>query len=101
MSYSQIVCNLNVREDIKNLVSKVEKEIGNIDILINNAGITKDQLAMRMADNNWDEVLETNLYASFYLSKSVLRNMMKKKFGRIIQISSVVGFTGNPGQDFP
>ncbi len=98
MSYSQIVCNLNVREDIKNLVSKVEKEIGNIDILINNAGITKDQLAMRMADNNWDEVLETNLYASFYLSKSVLRNMMKKKFGRIIQISSVVGFTGNPGQ---
>jgi 3-oxoacyl-[acyl-carrier protein] reductase len=98
MSYSQIVCNLNKREDIKNLLSKVEKKIGNIDILINNAGITRDQLTMRMSDDIWDEVLETNLYASFYLSKSVVRNMMKKKFGRIIQISSVVGFTGNPGQ---
>ena len=53
---------------------------------------------MRMSEESWDDVLETNLYASFYLSKSVIRNMMKKKFGRIIQISSVVGFTGNPGQ---
>ena len=98
MSYSQIICNLNKREELKNLVSNVEKEIGNIDILVNNAGITKDQLTMRMSEESWDDVLETNLYASFYLSKSVIRNMMKKKFGRIIQISSVVGFTGNPGQ---
>ena len=97
-SYNQIICNLNKREELKNLVSNVEKEIGNIDILVNNAGITKDQLAMRMSEESWDDVLETNLYASFYLSKSVIRNMMKKKFGRIIQISSVVGFTGNPGQ---
>ena len=88
----------NKREELKNLVSNVEKEIGNIDILVNNAGITKDQLTMRMSEESWDDVLETNLYASFYLSKSVIRNMMKKKFGRIIQISSVVGFTGNPGQ---
>ena len=78
MSYSQIICNLNKREELKNLVSKVEKEIGNIDILVNNAGITKDQLAMRMSEESWDDVLETNLYASFYLSKSVIRNMMKK-----------------------
>ena len=98
MSYSQVICNLNKREDLKNLVGNVEKEIGSIDILVNNAGITRDQLAMRMSDEIWDEVLETNLYASFYLSKSVIRNMMKNKFGRIIQISSVVGFTGNPGQ---
>jgi 3-oxoacyl-[acyl-carrier protein] reductase len=98
MCYSQIVCNLNKREALKSLISKVEEKIGNIDILINNAGITRDQLTMRMSDEAWDEVLETNLYASFYLSKSVIRNMMKQKFGRIIQISSVVGFTGNPGQ---
>ena len=98
MSYSQVICNLNKREDLKNLLGNVEKEIGSIDILVNNAGITRDQLAMRMSDEIWDEVLETNLYASFYLSKSVIRNMMKNKFGRIIQISSVVGFTGNPGQ---
>ena len=98
MSYRQVTCNLNKREDLKNLVGNVEKEIGSIDILVNNAGITRDQLAMRMSDEIWDEVLETNLYASFYLSKSVIRNMIKNKFGRIIQISSVVGFTGNPGQ---
>ena len=98
MSYSQVICNLKQREDLKNLVGNVEKEIGNIDILINNAGITYDQLAMRMSEEMWDDVLATNLYASFFLSKSVMRNMMKKKFGRIIQISSVVGFTGNPGQ---
>ena len=98
MSYSQIVCNLKQREDLKNLISNVEKKIGKIDILVNNAGITYDQLAMRMTEEMWDDVLETNLYASFFLSKSVMRNMMKKKFGRIIQISSVVGFTGNPGQ---
>lgn len=98
MSYSQITCNLKQREDLKTLISKVEKKIGGIDILVNNAGITNDQLAMRMSEEMWDDVLETNLYSSFYLSKSVMRNMMKKKFGRIIQISSVVGFTGNPGQ---
>ncbi|PPR17153.1 MAG: 3-oxoacyl-[acyl-carrier-protein] reductase FabG [Alphaproteobacteria bacterium MarineAlpha9_Bin3] len=98
MSYSQVICNLKQREDLKNLVGNVEKEIGNIDILVNNAGITYDQLAMRMSEEMWDDVLATNLYASFFLSKSVMRNMMKKKFGRIIQISSVVGFTGNPGQ---
>ena len=98
MAYSQIICNLNEREELKSLVGNVEKEIGNIDILVNNAGITKDQLAIRMTDDIWDDVLETNLYASFYLSKSVMRNMMRKKFGRIIQISSIVGYTGNPGQ---
>jgi 3-oxoacyl-[acyl-carrier protein] reductase len=66
--------------------------------LINNAGITRDQLMMRMKDEIWDEVIQTNLNSAFYLSKSVIKGMMKRKFGRIIQISSVVAFTGNPGQ---
>jgi 3-oxoacyl-[acyl-carrier protein] reductase len=69
-----------------------------IDILVNNAGITKDNLFMRMKDEEWDQVIQVNLTAAFRLSRGVLRAMMKKRWGRIIQISSVVGATGNPGQ---
>ena len=69
-----------------------------IDILVNNAGITKDNLFMRMKDEEWDQVIAVNLTAAFRLSRGVLRAMMKKRWGRIIQISSVVGATGNPGQ---
>lgn len=69
-----------------------------IDILVNNAGITKDNLFMRMKDEEWDQVIAVNLTAAFRLSRGVLRGMMKKRWGRIIQISSVVGATGNPGQ---
>ena len=69
-----------------------------IDILVNNAGITKDNLFMRMKDEEWDQVLAVNLTASFRLSRGVLRGMMKKRWGRIIQITSIVGATGNPGQ---
>ncbi|MGY8976415.1 MAG: SDR family NAD(P)-dependent oxidoreductase, partial [Alphaproteobacteria bacterium] len=83
---------------LKKLIPSVEKDLGKIDILINNAGITRDQLMMRMKDEIWDEVIQTNLNSAFYLSKSVIKGMMKRKFGRIIQISSVVAFTGNPGQ---
>src|SRR5206468_7844403 len=71
---------------------------GSIDILVNNAGITKDNLFMRMKDEEWDQVIAINLTAAFRLSRAVLRGMMKKRWGRIIQITSVVGATGNPGQ---
>ena len=71
---------------------------GSIDILVNNAGITRDNLFMRMKDEEWDQVLAVNLTAAFRLSRGVLRGMMKKRWGRIIQITSVVGETGNPGQ---
>jgi len=71
---------------------------GSIDILVNNAGITKDNLFMRMKDDEWDQVIAVNLTAAFRLSRAVLRGMMKKRWGRIIQITSVVGATGNPGQ---
>ena len=98
MAFSQIVCNLSNKEDLRKLIPSVEKDLGKIDILINNAGITRDQLMMRMKDEIWDEVIQTNLNSAFYLSKSVIKGMMKRKFGRIIQISSVVAFTGNPGQ---
>jgi len=69
-----------------------------IDILVNNAGITKDNLFMRMKDDEWDQVIAVNLTAPFRLSRAVLRGMMKKRWGRIIQITSIVGATGNPGQ---
>ena len=98
MAYSQVVCDLSNREDLKKIIPSVEEKLGKIDILINNAGITRDQLMMRMQDDIWDAVIQTNLNSSFYLSKSVIKGMMKRKFGRIIQISSVVAFTGNPGQ---
>ena len=98
MAYNQIICDLSNREDLKNLIPNTEKETGPIDILINNAGITRDQLSMRMQDELWDQVIQTNLYSSFYLSKTVIKGMMRRKYGRIIQISSVVGFTGNAGQ---
>ena len=71
---------------------------GGIDILVNNAGITKDNLFMRMKDDEWDQVIAVNLTAAFRLSRAVLRGMMKKRWGRIVQITSVVGATGNPGQ---
>jgi len=71
---------------------------GGIDILVNNAGITRDNLFMRMKDEEWDQVIAVNLTAAFRLSRAVLRGMMKKRWGRIIQITSVVGATGNPGQ---
>ena len=85
-------------EDSQKLAEDVLTDFGSIDILINNAGITRDQLMMRMQVEIWDEVIQTNLNSSFYLSKSVIKGMMKRRFGRIIQISSVVAFTGNAGQ---
>ena len=76
----------------------IQKEFGDIAILVNNAGITRDTLLLRMKDEDWDAVLDTNLKSVFRLSKAVLRGMMKARFGRIVNVGSVVGSTGNPGQ---
>jgi 3-oxoacyl-[acyl-carrier protein] reductase len=80
------------------LVDEIQKQYGGLSILVNNAGITQDQLAMRMKDEEWDAVIATNLTAVARLSRAVLRTMMKAKYGRIINITSVVGSAGNPGQ---
>jgi 3-oxoacyl-[acyl-carrier protein] reductase len=80
------------------LVDAVIKKHGHLDILVNNAGITRDNLAMRMKDEEWDAVIQTNLTAVFKLNRAVLRPMMKARWGRIVQITSVVGVSGNPGQ---
>ncbi len=83
---------------IEALVKAIESEFGSISILVNNAGITRDTLLMRMKDDDWDAVINTNLSSVFRTSKAVLRGMMKARHGRIINIASVVGATGNPGQ---
>jgi 3-oxoacyl-[acyl-carrier protein] reductase len=92
-------CNLADKESVEALPKAAEAAAGTtIDILVNNAGITRDNLFMRMKDEEWDQVLAVNLTAAFRLSRAVLRGMMKKRWGRIISITSVVGETGNPGQ---
>jgi 3-oxoacyl-[acyl-carrier protein] reductase len=92
-------CNLGDKDSVEGLVKAAEAAAGApIDILVNNAGITRDNLFMRMKDEEWDQVIAVNLTAAFRLSRAVLRGMMKKRWGRIIQITSVVGETGNPGQ---
>ncbi len=83
---------------IENLISNIESQIGKIDILVNNAGITRDNLLMRMKEAEWDEIMEINLKSAFRASKAVVRSMMKARAGRIINITSVVGSIGNPGQ---
>ncbi len=80
------------------LIKDAEAAMGGVDILVNNAGLTRDQLAMRMKDEDWQTVLDVNLTAAFRLSRACLRPMMKKRWGRIISITSIVGATGNPGQ---
>ncbi|HMH65641.1 MAG TPA: 3-oxoacyl-[acyl-carrier-protein] reductase [Rhizomicrobium sp.] len=93
------VANLSDIASVEALPKAAEEAAGGgIDILVNNAGITKDNLFMRMKDDEWDQVIAVNLTAAFRLSRAVLRGMMKKRWGRIIQITSVVGATGNPGQ---
>ena len=93
------VCNLAEKESVEALPKAAEAAAGTtIGILVNNAGITRDNLFMRMKDEEWDQVLAVNLTAAFRLSRAVLRGMMKKRWGRIISITSVVGETGNPGQ---
>jgi len=94
----EITCNLSDTTQVEELVPAAVDTLGGIDILVNNAGITRDNLAMRMKDEEWDEVIRINLEASFRLMRAAVRPMMKARFGRMINITSVVGTTGNPGQ---
>ena len=91
-------CNLSDAEAVDALPKQAAEAMGSLDILVANAGITKDQLLMRMKDEDWSDVLKVNLESYFRLSRAALRGMMKSRWGRIIGITSVVGVTGNPGQ---
>ena len=93
-----LVCNLGKPEEVEKLAPAAEAALGSLDILVNNAGITRDGLAMRLKDDDWAQVLDVNLTAAFRLSRAAMRGMMKRRYGRIIGITSVVGVTGNAGQ---
>ncbi len=97
-SASYYTCDVSNLNDFKQLTDDTVSKYGKIDILINNAGITKDNLIMRMSESEWDKVIDVNLKGAFNGIKSVSRQMMKQKYGRIINISSIVGLIGNPGQ---
>lgn len=90
--------DLSSAEAVTDLVKRVEDELGGIDILVNNAGLTRDGLSMRMKDEDWQQVIDVNMTSTFKLAQACQRGMIKKRFGRIINIASVVGVTGNPGQ---
>jgi 3-oxoacyl-[acyl-carrier protein] reductase len=91
-------CNLAVAEEVEGLVKRATQAMGGVEILVNNAGITRDGLAMRMSDEDWQAVIDVNLTATFRLCRAAIRGMMKARWGRIVNISSVVGTTGNAGQ---
>jgi 3-oxoacyl-[acyl-carrier protein] reductase len=91
-------CNLADKDAVEALVPAAEAAMGSIDILVNNAGVTRDGLFVRMKDDDWDMVLNVNLTAAFRLSRAALKGMMKRRYGRVISIGSVVGTAGNPGQ---
>ncbi len=91
-------CNLSDANEVEKLIPTAEAAMGRVDILVNNAGITRDNITMRMKDEEWAQVLDVNLSAAFRLARAVMRGMMKRRSGRIISITSVVGVTGNAGQ---
>ncbi len=91
-------CDLSDKAHVRELLPQAEAALGPVDILVNNAGVTRDGLAIRMKDDDWDEVLAINLTAGFILARAALKSMMRKRYGRIIGITSVVGVTGNAGQ---
>lgn len=95
---SYVHCDVGDKAQVDALVAQVLQAHGRIDVLVNNAGITRDMLAMRLKDEDWDAVIDTNLKAVFRLSRAVMRPMMKQRYGRIVNITSVVGASGNPGQ---
>jgi 3-oxoacyl-[acyl-carrier protein] reductase len=91
-------CDLSDPAAVDGLAGEAEEALGGLDILVSNAGLTKDGLLLRMKDDDWSRVLEVNLGAYFRLSRAAMRGMMKRRYGRIIGITSIVGVTGNPGQ---
>lgn len=93
-----LACDLKDRAAVASLVGQAESAVGTLDILVNNAGITRDNLFMRMSDAEWDDVIAVNLTATFVLCRAALRNMMRRRYGRIVNISSISGVIGNPGQ---
>ena len=93
-----VPADLSSANGAKTLVKDAEAALGGIDILVNNAGLTRDQLVVRMSDEDWQMVLDVNLTAAFRLSRGCLRGMMKKRWGRIVSVTSIVGISGNPGQ---
>ncbi|MCE9687494.1 3-oxoacyl-ACP reductase FabG [Shewanella sp. AS16] len=93
-----LVLNVTDGQSVSDLFAQIKEKAGDVDILVNNAGITRDNLLMRMKDDEWQDIIDTNLTSLFRLSKPVMRTMMKKRFGRIINIGSVVGTMGNAGQ---
>ncbi|BCV44914.1 MAG: 3-oxoacyl-ACP reductase FabG [Shewanella algae] len=93
-----LVLNVTDPQSVENLFASIKEKAGDVDILVNNAGITRDNLLMRMKEDEWQDILDTNLTSLFRLSKPVMRSMMKKRHGRIINIGSVVGTMGNAGQ---
>ena len=93
-----VACDLSKKDQITELIKKTDEFLGHIDILINNAGITKDNIFLRMSENEWEDVLNVNLNSTFTILKLITKGMVKRKYGRIINISSVVGVTGGAGQ---
>ena len=93
-----LTCNLADKDEVEALVPKAEEVLGKLDILVANAGITKDNLLVQLRDEDWDQVVAVNLTATFRLTRAAVRGMMRRRFGRVIGIASVVGVTGNPGQ---
>lgn len=93
-----VPANLSDPESVTTLPKAAEAALGQVDILVNNAGITRDNIAMRMKDDEWDDVMQVNLKAAFKLTQGLMRGMMKRRWGRVINITSIVGVTGNPGQ---
>jgi 3-oxoacyl-[acyl-carrier protein] reductase len=91
-------CDLSDKDQVEALVPKAEETMGKLDILVANAGITKDNLFVQLRDEDWDTVININLTATFRLSRAAMKTMMRRRFGRIVAITSVVGVTGNPGQ---
>ena len=91
-------CNLADKNEVEALVPKAEQAMGQLDILVANAGITRDNLFVQLKDEDWDQVIDVNLTATFRLARAAVRGMMRRRFGRVIGITSVVGVTGNPGQ---
>lgn len=90
--------SVNNEEEVTQMFSEIEEKLGIVDILVNNAGITKDNLLLRMKTEEWDEVIDVNLKGAFLCTRAAIKGMMKKRYGKIINISSVVGFSGNAGQ---